>query len=397
MNIGFVSTWFERGGAYVTKAYVSLFQDDNVYIYARGGYRPKSKTDKSWNASNVTYGYKMNGTDISKNHIFKWIRKCNVEILFFNEQMEFRIIAEIRKNFPQIKLGTYIDYYTQSMVPGFELYDFLICNTKRHQSVFEWHPQSYYVPWGTDVNVFKPQKRNYDKVTFFHSAGMSLRKGTKELIEVFISSDLCKESKLVLHTQIPVSTFTSLSLSELESHNITVIEKTVTAPGLYHMGDVYVYPTTLDGLGLTMYEALSCGLPVIATDCAPMNEIISNERGRLIKVDKYIARADGYYWPLSLISKESLYEQMKYYVDHREFMLNQQEHVRKYALENIDWQKRREEIKSIFITSRKIKVEERTLERYIDEERKHAYGRLYNSIVGVLPGVVQNFCHEKIR
>lgn len=38
MNIGLVTTWFERGAAYVSKAYLnSLKTDNNVFIYARGG------------------------------------------------------------------------------------------------------------------------------------------------------------------------------------------------------------------------------------------------------------------------------------------------------------------------------------------------------------------------
>lgn len=398
MNIGFVSTWFERGGAYVTKAYISLVSDDNnIFIYARGGYKPKSKTDKSWYAKNVTYGYKMNGTSISKKHIFKWIRNKNLDIIFFNEQMEAGILAEIRKSFPEIKLGSYIDYYTQRMVPSFILYDFLICNTERHLSAFEWHPQAFYVPWGTDINLFKPEAREIDIVTFFHSAGMSVRKGTKELIEVFTSTDLCQLSKLIIHTQIPISTFTDQSIDFLEAHNVKVIEKTVTAPGLYHLGDVYVYPTTLDGLGLTMYEALSCGLPVVTTDCAPMNEIIKEDRGRLIEVEKYIARDDGYYWPLSIISKQSLYEQMHFYINNKDFLVSQKEYVRRYAVEHIDWNRRKNEIVSIFNSAKKTDVDMKTMDKIIDEERKHRLGRLYDGFVGILPGCIQDFMHEKIH
>lgn len=38
MNIGFVSTWFERGAAYVTRQYVDALRNEhNVYVYARGG------------------------------------------------------------------------------------------------------------------------------------------------------------------------------------------------------------------------------------------------------------------------------------------------------------------------------------------------------------------------
>ena len=38
MNIGIVTTWFERGGAYVSRQYRDLLKNDfNVFIYARGG------------------------------------------------------------------------------------------------------------------------------------------------------------------------------------------------------------------------------------------------------------------------------------------------------------------------------------------------------------------------
>ncbi len=38
MNIGFVSTWFERGAAYVTKQYIDAVKERNyVFVYARGG------------------------------------------------------------------------------------------------------------------------------------------------------------------------------------------------------------------------------------------------------------------------------------------------------------------------------------------------------------------------
>jgi hypothetical protein len=38
MNIGFVSTWFERGAAYVTKQYIDAVKErNNIFVYARGG------------------------------------------------------------------------------------------------------------------------------------------------------------------------------------------------------------------------------------------------------------------------------------------------------------------------------------------------------------------------
>ena len=72
--------------------------------------------------------------------------------------------------------------------------------------------------------------------------------------------------------------------------------ETVAAPGLYHLGDIYVYPSILDGLGLTVAEALSCGLPCIVPDNAPMNEFIqSGINGRIADVEYLYARSDGYF------------------------------------------------------------------------------------------------------
>ena len=37
-KIGIVTTWFERGAAYVSKQFKEVWEKDNeVYIYARGG------------------------------------------------------------------------------------------------------------------------------------------------------------------------------------------------------------------------------------------------------------------------------------------------------------------------------------------------------------------------
>lgn len=54
MNIGFISTWFERGAAYVTKAYVDILKDNhNVFVYARGGEKT-GEGDPNWDLPYVT-------------------------------------------------------------------------------------------------------------------------------------------------------------------------------------------------------------------------------------------------------------------------------------------------------------------------------------------------------
>src|SRR5699024_8244340 len=262
MNIGFVSTWFERGAAYVTKSYIKLLEENhNIYIYARGG-EAYGKNDPNWDLPNVTWGPVLMGTQINFRHFKKWIKSNNLDTVFFNEQHEVDIVLKIKKEFPRLKLGSYIDYYKENTVKEFDLYDFLICNTKRHYFVFKDHQQSYYVPWGTYTELYRHnyEKRADTQLTIIHNAEMSNRKGTNYVIDCFIEGEIYKEANLIINTQKNFERNFGYNIKELEKFNVEIIEKSVTAPGLYYLADVYVYPTMLDGLGLTMYEALSAGL-----------------------------------------------------------------------------------------------------------------------------------------
>ena len=351
MNIGFVSTWFERGAAYVTRAYLDILKENNtVFVYARGG-EELGKGNKNWDHDYVTWGLRLESSNINFSHFKKWIEANKIDCLFFNEQHDFEIIKKVKKNFPYIKVGAYIDYYKVDTVSGFRNYDFLICNTKRHYEVFEWHPQCYYIPWGTDVNLFSPQRKKDDEFVFFHSVGMSKRKGTKLLIEAFLDGSLYKYSKLIIHSQISIEENFGYSKDYLNNFNVEVIEKTVKAPGLYYLGDVYVYPTNLDGLGLTLYEALASGLPVITTNDGPMNEVIDQKNGCLIDVQKYMTRSDAYYWPLAIASKDSLIECMKIMLNCKNIDSMKLD-ARKCALDNWNWDDRREVINFVFSNSK---------------------------------------------
>lgn len=354
MNIGFVSTWFERGAAYVTKQYLELLKDNfEVFVYARGG-EHYGKNQSEWDLPYVTWSPKLLGSNINFNHIQRWIKKNNIDILFFNEQREVDVVYKIIKKFPEIKVGTYIDYYKENTVKEFNLYDFLICNTKRHYSVFKKHPQCYYVPWGTDVDLFNKQKESLEELVFFHSAGMSLRKGTELVIEAFIEGKIYTEAKLIIHIQGNIQERFGYTIDELNNYNIDVIEKTVTAPGLYHKGDIYVYPTKLDGLGLTIYEALSSGMAVITTDHPPMNEVINEYVGCLVDVELLRSRSDGYYWPLSIVNKKSLIESMKFMVDNPSKVDEMKKRARKVAEEKWNWKDRKSEVVDIFTNTKVI-------------------------------------------
>ena len=61
MNIGIVTTWFERGAAYVSKQYKDSLEEcgHKVFIYSRGGEKASEKKDKKWQGDDIHEGKKF--------------------------------------------------------------------------------------------------------------------------------------------------------------------------------------------------------------------------------------------------------------------------------------------------------------------------------------------------
>jgi len=60
---------------------------------------------------------------------------------------------------------------------------------------------------------------------------------------------------------------------------VQVIPGTETTQGMFDTVDVAVQPSHWEGVGLAILEAMACGVPVITTDAAPMNEYIRAAHG----------------------------------------------------------------------------------------------------------------------
>ncbi|HEY5957341.1 MAG TPA: glycosyltransferase family 4 protein [Polyangiaceae bacterium] len=340
MNVGIVTYWFERGAAIVSRAYQeALSAQHRVFIYARGG-ELSGRGDPNWDRPDVTWGKPV--TDRLPTYIdwrdFKaWVTTHHLDAIIFNEQHSWDVI--VRCQDLAATIGAYVDYYTADTIPFFGLYDFLLCNTQRHHSVFTQHPQAVYIPWGTDCQLFQPTVISGGPVRFFHSAGMGgveLRKGTDILVRAF--QQVTGNARLIIHSQVGLDRYASVASLIHNDPRIEFIEATVGAPGLYHLGDVYVYPSRLEGIGLTIAEALACGLPVITTDCAPMNEFVQKDfNGKLVSVERYEQRVDGYYWPQSICSEPALTQAMQFYVDHVAELAQYRQQARDSAVSHFNW------------------------------------------------------------
>ena len=69
-------------------------------------------------------------------------------------------------------------------------------------------------------------------------------------------------------------------------------QPTVTLAALYHLADVFVFPSLYEGFGLSPLEALACGTPVVSSNVSSLPEVLGDAA---ILTDPYEAEsiADG--------------------------------------------------------------------------------------------------------
>ena len=122
-------------------------------------------------------------------------------------------------------------------------------------------------------------------------------------------------------------------------------------------GDVYLYPSRLDGIGLSLPEAVGSGLASIATNAAPMNEfVVNNYNGLLVDVSKYLGRWDGYYWAESICDCENLSSAMQWYLDEPQLLEEHKKNARTFAVEHLDWAKNGLELFEIIASAQKTEL-----------------------------------------
>jgi glycosyltransferase involved in cell wall biosynthesis len=344
-RVGIVSTWSERGAAYVSRQYRQALQTHHdVFIYARGdGPHPTSSAPADDpRVTRAKEGIVPLSASMDLDDFKAWILRNRIGVALFNEQHWWEPVLLCDRL--GITTGAYVVEYREQTVPFYACYDFLVCNTRQHFDTFNWHPGALYVPWGTDLDQFAPKQWTAVRpgwLTFFHSGGMNpRRKGSDLVVEAF--SRVRGPARLVLHTQVGLDEALPDAVTRVrelvESGRLTLIEETVAdRAALYRLGDVCVYPSRFDGLGLTVAEALASGQPVIATNCPPMNEFIDGSSGKLVDVARRVPHLARSCWPQCVVDEHDLTRQMQSYVDDLGRVEELRRAARRYAEKHLDW------------------------------------------------------------
>ncbi len=273
LKVGFVSYWFERGQAYVTKNVIQAIESDcEVFVFARADNVNPIGSGGEWDIPNL---WRHEQYHIPHDSLRKWILLNDIDLVFFNEEYDFALVGMVKR----MGVATMGIYYWELFNPEYVapcnlVYDAIICPTAACFKRFgELGVKNiHHVKWGVDLNVFKPSVREpNDPVRFFHPAGwggMHGRRGTDFVLEAFGKMEWSAE--LLIHTQHE-------NFSMDQQNGVILSSGTASREELiamYQESDAAILPSKWEGLGLTFLEAVGCGLPIITVDAPPMNEFM---------------------------------------------------------------------------------------------------------------------------
>lgn len=127
---------------------------------------------------------------------------------------------------------------------------------------------------GVDKELFSPKRKLAEKkIKVLFSGNLTQRKGADLLpliskhldpgIEILYTKGL--RSKNCLPALANLKDIGTIPFSQM--------------PQIYQKADILLFPTVREGLPLAVLEAMACGLPVVASNCSSLPELIKNNNG----------------------------------------------------------------------------------------------------------------------
>ncbi len=138
---------------------------------------------------------------------------------------------------------------------------------------------------GVDTNVFVPaEKSGEDRILDFVYVGrLSLDKGTDILLKAF---DRYHAENPDCRLTLVGDGMVKSQLNRYASRNAVrwfgILERS-QIPRVLQNSDVFVIPQNIGGLGMSVLEAMSCGLPVITTGIGETTRLLSGAEGVLVE------------------------------------------------------------------------------------------------------------------
>jgi glycosyltransferase involved in cell wall biosynthesis len=142
-----------------------------------------------------------------------------------------------------------------------------------------------------DMNISQPVKVIYNGVDINHFTPVSSSRPARKEVRVFFSGNLTRRkgahwlpsiaNKLQNNVRIFYTQGLRTRRSLASGSNLQAIGAVPfkNMPNQYRQMDILLMPSVREGFGLAVAEAMSCGLPVVASDCSAIPELVDNGKG----------------------------------------------------------------------------------------------------------------------
>jgi glycosyltransferase involved in cell wall biosynthesis len=128
---------------------------------------------------------------------------------------------------------------------------------------------------GVDTRRFFPKQRSssHREIRVFFSGNLTLRKGAQWLLP--IAKKLDPDIRIYYTTGLRTQHVLAADSRLVPIGNVPYSQM----PDRYREMDLLIMPTVREGFGMAVAEAMACGLPVVASNCSSITELIEDGRG----------------------------------------------------------------------------------------------------------------------
>jgi len=147
-------------------------------------------------------------------------------------------------------------------------------------------------PYGVDSKFWHPAiNRNADRpLRFIYAGQASIRKGTPLLLKAWERAEL-KDAELSLVGSWQLANSMRRRLPLNVKHLLPCSAAALRT--YYQSADVFVFPSYFEGFGLVLLEAMSCGLPVLASECTAAPDFLTANSGSILPAGNLDAWVEG--------------------------------------------------------------------------------------------------------
>ncbi len=147
---------------------------------------------------------------------------------------------------------------------------------------------------GVDTEVFKPstKEKNYEEINILFVSRLIERKGLQHIIPSLrrIEEETDKKTTLAVVGSGPYKeTLEGIAKDNNVSNMISFVgeKKGVELLKYYQNGDIFILPSSNEGMPNVVLEAMACGLPIIMTPCHGSKELVDGN-GIIANIDAFV-------------------------------------------------------------------------------------------------------------